>query len=319
MTTPESLPAERAPVRTISLRRRLLELRAPVEAAAYVVARPLLPRLHPPGEPHAVLVLPGGLGADGSTAILRWGIRGQGYSVHGWGQGRNVGVDEVKLAGLRARVDELYNLHDSPITVIGWSLGGLHARLLGRDRPEKIRQVITLGSPFRMVETDEFTHKPLLNKALMSVVGASWEEFVASNAAEFDLVGVHEHHRPPLTVPATAIYSRNDGFAPWYLSIDETGPNAPNPRAENVEVRGSHVGLSSNPAVLAVILDRLAQPEGQWRPFKPVWGLQRFYPTPATWIHPAERNRGIEQRARPGRAAADTSAVVRTLSTPRDL
>ncbi|MFI5040870.1 MAG: hypothetical protein ACHQNA_03305, partial [Acidimicrobiales bacterium] len=85
--------------------------------------------------------------------------------------------------------------------------------------------------------------------------------------------------------------SRNDGFAPWYLSIDETGPNAPNPRAENVEVRGSHTGLSSNPAVLAVILDRLALPEGQWRPFKPVRALRRFYPPPATWLPPAERTR----------------------------
>ena len=290
MTSSDS-PAGRAPAQGLGLRRRLLELRAPLEAAAYVVARPLLPRLHPPGEPHAVLVLPGGLGADGSTAVLRWGIRGQGYSVHGWNQGRNLGLDEKQLAGLLARVDELYNLHDSPITIIGWSLGGIYARMLARLVPEKIRQVITLGSPFRMLGTDEFAHKPFGK--------GNWDRFVARHAAELDVLRVEEHERPPLTVPATSIYTRDDGFAPWYLSIDETGPNSRNPRAENVEVRASHIGLASNPSVLAVILDRLAQPHGQWRPFKPVRGLEYFYPTPASWTHPDERGRRNDQTSPP--------------------
>jgi len=274
------------------LRRQLLELRAPMEAAAYVVARPLLPMLYPPGEPHAVLVLPGGLGGDGSTAHLRWGVSGQGYSVHGWNQGRNLGLGEAQLAGLRARVDELYALHDAPITVIGWSLGGIYARVLGRDRPERIRQVITLGSPFRMLAHDQFAHRPFGRQ--------NWERFVARHTAELDLFTVQEHERPPLTVPATALYSRNDGFAPWHLSIDETGPNAGNLCAENVEVRSSHIGLASNPAVLAVILDRLAQPQGQWRPFKPRPALQPFYRPPVTWIHPERRApREGEQRQRP--------------------
>jgi hypothetical protein len=273
------------------LRRQLLELRAPMEAAAYVVARPLLPMLYPPGEPHAVLVLPGGLGGDGSTAHLRWGVSGQGYSVHGWNQGRNLGLGEAQLAGLRARVDELYALHDAPITVIGWSLGGIYARMLGRDRPQRIRQVITLGSPFRMLAHDQFAHRPFGRQ--------NWERFVARHTAELDLLTVQEHERPPLTVPATAVYSRNDGFAPWHLSIDETGPNAGNLCAENVEVRSSHIGLASNPAVLAVILDRLAQPQGQWRPFKPRPALQPFYRPPVTWIHPERRApREGEQRQR---------------------
>ena len=282
----ETARPERSPVGPMGVCRRLLELRAPLEAAAYVVMRPFLRRLHIAGDEHAVLVLPGGLGDDGSTAILRWGISGLGYSVHGWGVGRNMGLDEVMLAGLRGRVDELYALHGSTISIIGWSLGGIYGRMLARDRPEKIRQVITLGSPFRMVESDRFA----------PFGRARWERFVETHAAELDLLRVHEHDRPPITVPTTAVYSRTDGFAPWQLSIDEVGPNAPNPRAENVEIRGSHTGLSSNPVVLAVILDRLAQPEGQWRPFKPSRALQRFYPVPATWIHPAERDRRNRQR-----------------------
>jgi pimeloyl-ACP methyl ester carboxylesterase len=287
-TMGEASSDDREPVGYMSLYRQLLELRFPLETAAYVAMRPFLRMLHIAGDQHAVLVLPGGMGADGSTFFLRWGIRNLGYSVHGWGQGRNLGCDEQKLNGLRARVKELYDLHNAKISVVGWSLGGIYSRMLARDMPEKIRQVITLGSPFRMVESDRFAHRPFGR--------GRWEKFVKNHAAQLDLLRVHEHSRPPITVPTTAIYSRRDGFAPWQLSIDETGPNAPNPRAENVEIRGSHIGLSSNPIALAVVLDRLAQPEGQWRPFRPMPALQPFFLPPATWIPPAELSRRESQR-----------------------
>lgn len=279
----EASHPERPPVGYMSLRQQLLELRFPLEGAAYLAMGPFLRLLHIAGDRHAVLVLPGGMGADGSTFFLRWGLRNLGYSVHGWGLGRNLGADERKLAGMRARVDELYELHGKKISIVGWSLGGIYARMLARDLPDKVRQVITMGSPFRMVESDQFAHRPFGR--------ARWEKFVATHAAALDLLRVHEHDRPPLTVPTTAIYSRRDGFAPWQLSIDETGPNAPNPRAQNVEIRGTHIGLSSNPIALAVVLDRLAQREGAWKPFKPMLGLRGFYPPPASWVHPAKLKR----------------------------
>jgi pimeloyl-ACP methyl ester carboxylesterase len=256
-----SRSSERRPVGEMSRRLHLMELRFPMEGAAYVLARPLLRSLHIAGDRHSVMVLPGGMGGDGSTFFLRWGIRNLGYSVHGWGIGSNLGLDEQKLAELRARVDELYDLHDAKISLVGWSLGGIYARMLARDMPEKIRQVITLGSPFRMVEEDQFAH---------NMIGrARWEKFVRNHAEELDLLKVHEHHRPPITVPTTAIYSRTDGFAPWQLSIDEVGPNAPNTQAE--------------------ILDRLALPEGKWRPFKPMPMFRKHFPPPTTWIHPRTR------------------------------
>lgn len=280
-TASESSAPEREPVGEMSRFLHLMELRFPLESVAYILARPLLRALHISGDRHSVMVLPGGMGGDSSTFLLRWGINNLGYSVHGWGVGTNLGMDEEMLARLRARVDELYALHDAKISLVGWSLGGLYARMLGRDRPEKVRQVITLGSPFRMVEEDQFAH---------NMIGrARWERFTRNHAEELDLLKVHEHHRPPITVPTTAIYSRTDGFAPWQLSIDEIGPNAPNPRAENVEIRGSHTGLSSNPIALAVVLDRLAQAENHWRPFKPMPLLRKCYPPPATWVHPAKR------------------------------
>src|SRR5438552_639543 len=41
------------------------------------------------------------------------------------------------------------------------------------------------------------------------------------------------------------------------------------PLCENIEVRSSHCGMGHHPAVLLVIAERLAQPEGAWRPFDP--------------------------------------------------
>jgi pimeloyl-ACP methyl ester carboxylesterase len=76
-------------------------------------------------------------------------------------------------------------------------------------------------------------------------------------------------------VPTTSIYSRTDAIVPYQLSLD-----APGPRRENVEVRGSHLGLGHNPAVAIVVADRLALPEGVWRPFRPSAVVRSLFPRP---------------------------------------
>ena len=50
--------------------------------------------------------------------------------------------------------------------------------------------------------------------------------------------------------------------------------------AENIEIRGSHVGMAVNPATVFAILDRLAQPEDDWRPFQPPLPVRPWYPRP---------------------------------------
>ena len=75
------------------------------------------------------------------------------------------------------------------------------------------------------------------------------------------------------TIPLTSIYSRSDGIVPWQASRLAGGP-----RRENVEVRGSHLGLGHNPAVLVVVADRLALPEHTWTPFRPPRWARRWLP-----------------------------------------
>lgn len=79
----------------------------------------------------------------------------------------------------------------------------------------------------------------------------------------------------PSGIPATAIFSRSDAIVPWRAARLTAGP-----LRENVEVRGSHLGLGHNPTVLVVVADRLARPENDWRPFRaPTWA-RRWIPRP---------------------------------------
>ena len=52
------------------------------------------------------------------------------------------------------------------------------------------------------------------------------------------------------------------GVVSWQCSVETRRE-----LAENIVVDSSHIGLGAHPATLYAIADRLAQPEGEWRPF----------------------------------------------------
>jgi pimeloyl-ACP methyl ester carboxylesterase len=52
------------------------------------------------------------------------------------------------LEGLRDRIHALHDRYEQPVSLVGHSLGGIFAREIAREYPEKVRQVISLGSPF---------------------------------------------------------------------------------------------------------------------------------------------------------------------------
>jgi hypothetical protein len=237
----------------------------PYEAAGFCAVRPLLRRLGA-GDQHPVLLLPGFWAGDQSTAPLRWTLRSQGYWAHSWHLGQNIGPSNRVVSGMRRRIVELNEQHGRTVTLIGQSLGGIYARLLAREQPEFVRHVITLGSPYGLVAGDHSSAETL------------WEMVRPLHDGDLLLNEMREQDRPPLIVPATSIYSRTDGVAPWQACIDEVREHT-----ENIEVRGSHIGMAINPAVIVAILDRLGQPEGDWRPFAPPVPLRAWYPRPAGW------------------------------------
>lgn len=214
------------------------------------------------GDGHPVLVLPGLVGGDVSTLGLRRYLTWLGYSVSGSGTGMNGGSTEALVSGLRARLQQLTATSGRPVSIVGWSLGGLYAHELARRAPASVRQVVTLGSPVRLPRSrgrsaaasqlfDRFSHLHVAP----SLVARPWAE------------------AGPLRVPATSVYTRGDGIVSWQSCLLRPGR-----RRQNIEVHGSHMGLPLNPAVLHVLGHLLSQPAGTWRPFRPGLLTRPLYP-----------------------------------------
>lgn len=240
----------------------LMEMRAAPEFSAFAATAPAMLGLLPRGDGRTVLVLPGFMAGDGSTAPMRALLKKLGYQAHGWGLGRNIGPTGEIVDGLVALIDRL-DRDDGPIDVVGWSLGGLFAREIARLAPSAVRQVITLGSPFQTTGPDE------------SNAGAAFAALRARHDSDVMIPRIPSWARDPMPVPNTSVYTRTDGIVSWHQCLNRALPNS-----ENVEVRGSHCGLGHNPAALYVIADRLAQSPYEWKPFRSPIALRGLYPRP---------------------------------------
>jgi pimeloyl-ACP methyl ester carboxylesterase len=202
------------------------------------------------GDGHPVMVLPGFMANERSTKMLRKFLESQGYDVYDWGLGRNLGkIDFMEL--LLERTDEIFKKTGRQISLVGWSLGGVFARQVAKERSEIIRQVIMLGTPFAgLAEPNnaEWIYR-LING------GQKVKNVNSSFLADLPI---------PAPVPTTAIYTKEDGIVPWQMCI-ESKEDATH---QNIQVRGSHIGLGFNSSVFTIISDRLKQKKDNWKKFK---------------------------------------------------
>jgi hypothetical protein len=139
------------------------------------------------------LVIPGFIANDRTTMELRRALADAGWRVHPWDMGWNLGAKGDTVERLRARLDAISP--GEPMLVVGWSLGGVFARALALAHPERVRAVVTLGSPF--------SGDPKANNV--------WRLY--------ELVAGHKVDNPPIArrsdkppVPTLALWSRNDGI-----------------------------------------------------------------------------------------------------------
>ena len=203
---------------------------------------------HGLGQERPVLVVPGFHSSDTVTKRLRGHLAQRGWTAHAWGVGTNRGLTDEVLDGVLARFDDVYGDHQEPVSLVGHSFGGLLVRWLAQQRPEHVRQVVTLGSPWR--PEGERTRTTRMFERSRRTHGLS-------DRAE----AVVDELRDPLLVFTTAIYSKTDGIVPW------RGCAVDGPLSENIAVPSSHIGLVANPLVLAVVTDRLAQDPAAPEPF----------------------------------------------------
>lgn len=195
-----------------------------------------------PADGPPVLVIPGFLATDRTTMALRKALARAGYRVHGWGLGWNLGV----------RADTVDKLEDcigrmgakEPVLLVGWSLGGLFARELARQCPDKMRAVVTLGSPFSG-DSHQNNIWPL-----------------------YELIAGHKVDEPPIPrvldkppVPSLALWSRKDGIVAPRAAYGLDGE-----RDEAVEMHCAHMAFgvsrkTANQVVLEIdrFLKKLAE------------------------------------------------------------
>jgi pimeloyl-ACP methyl ester carboxylesterase len=204
-----------------------------LQVARLALAAPSLRRAPRGGA--TVLALPGFAAEDASTLPLRGFLSRLGHDVEGWGLGRNRG----DVPALVPRVTELVLARakaSGQVHLVGQSLGGVLAREVARDHAGAVAQVITLGTP-------------VVGGPAHTRVGLAYgPERTAQIQA-----GVDERNRVEIGVPITAIYSRRDGIVNWRACIDDV-----NPRANNVEVGSSHLGMGIDPDVWLLVARLLA-------------------------------------------------------------
>jgi dienelactone hydrolase len=216
---------------------RSREVLTGVQVARLLVAAPRLLASPRARGDHVVVDVPGWQAPEATGAPLRAFLRRLGYDARAWGLGTNLGDPEKDRDRLAERVLRWADDH-GPVSLVGWSLGGVISREVARKHPDAVRRVITYGTP--VVGGPSFT-----------VVASSYGEEECRRITEIS--AAHDRANP-IQVPVTAIFTKRDGIVAWEACLDHTTPDV-----EHVEVGSTHLGLGIDPDVWALVADRLAR------------------------------------------------------------
>lgn len=217
------------------LRSTLREISAPADwLSVGLRARQLVKA--PRGDGRPVMLLPGYRSSQRAMYPLARFLRSKNYNVRQWGCGTNMGDIYAYVEEIGARLKK----EDSqPITLIGWSLGGVVARELARLYEPHVREVITMGTP-------------VIGGPKYTVVGDRFAKAQGFDLDEYEEY-VHSINSIGLSQPITAFYSKRDGIVGWEAAIDPY-----NSQTRNIEVDTTHLGIGVNADVWIEIAETLA-------------------------------------------------------------
>ncbi len=228
------------------------EFRVPLEASIYWLGALAHPWPHVrPQNAKVVMLIPGFMAGDVTLAPLANFCRWLGHRAVYAGILSNSECPRETMRKLNARLALAYEKFEQPIIVVGQSLGGVYAREIAREQPEMVERVISLGAPLRLPRNAANLAVQAVARSVAAIRGKA--DGCLSESCKCGLILSDES---PADVPSTHIYSRSDGVVHWESCVDLSGA----PTVENVEVKGSHVGMGVNPDVYRVIADRLAMP-----------------------------------------------------------
>jgi pimeloyl-ACP methyl ester carboxylesterase len=192
------------------------------------------------GDGRTVMVLPGLFNADRSNVALRGFLNRIGYRAHGWGLGRNFGTRSIggEAERLIARVAAVAAEAGQPVTLIGVSLGGIMARLVAHRRPDLVREVITISSPYA-------------GHPRSTRVWRAFEWITGERVDDARVADLRAEIVAGLPMPATAIWSASDGLV--------NGQACRGGDCAAIEVVSGHLGVQLQPEVLLAVARVLAK------------------------------------------------------------
>ena len=217
----------------------LAEFALPFDFARFALQWPRLVTA-PRGDGRTVVLLPGYRASEKSLEPLRLFLEKLGYDAREWTLGVNAGSvdrDIGRFTDVARAVRK--ETGGAPVTLVGWSLGGIIAREVARLSPDLVREVITMGTP--IIGGPKYT--------------TPGQRFARARSVDVDRFEreVHARNSIGFDQPLTVIYSNRDGIVGPDIAKDIY-----NDQARNIRVDGGHFGLGFNPKVWRIIADRLA-------------------------------------------------------------
>ena len=193
-------------------------------------------KVRPAAKPKTVLMLPGFGAHPLRMRNLARELERAGHVTKNWGAGWNLGATSSRFSKIERRLVEVYDQAGEPLVLLGWSLGGVMARELAKLHPDKVRKVITMGSPF--------SGSPRANngwRAYQAIVGHRVDE------PEVDATPAL---KPP--VETIALWSPMDGVV-----HPRSAKGRPGERDRAISVRCTHMGFVEAREAIAVVLREL--------------------------------------------------------------
>ncbi|PWU11522.1 MAG: hypothetical protein C5B51_02465 [Terriglobia bacterium] len=207
----------------------------------------------PRGDGSGVVVVPGFLGTDLYLTEFRAWLRRIGYRPFDSNIGINADCPNLLIKHrLTATVEKAFQTEKRKVHLIGHSLGGVLARAVASQMPDRVASVMTMGAPFRgvtvhpsVLQVAEVVRKQILNRHGKGVLPNCYTGGCTCRFLESLTV------RLPRSVRQTAIFSKTDGIVDW--RVCRTGKPA-----SDFEVSATHIGMVFNPIVFNIVAHRLA-------------------------------------------------------------
>lgn len=191
-----------------------------------------------------VMVVPGFLGTDRTTLGLQRALARAGYRVDGWGMGWNRGARADTIDRLAAQIEAFGK--SRPVILVGWSLGGIFAREVAKQRPDLVAKVVTMGTPF--------SGNPRANNAWRAY------EWVAGHPVDLPPIEADLGAKP--AVPTIALWSRRDGMV-----APACARGLPGQSDRRIELHCTHMGFAVDPNAFPEIVAAVREGSSQAPPF----------------------------------------------------